>query len=124
MEYYKATKKSDDVYEVYSENGTAKTYTVDLSRKSCTCPDHTYRHRECKHQGIARWAEGEISWLELIRAHRTINGPVEICYNGYGAQVGPEVIPEPTTKPKLTFTHIEPVDQYAEDMELFERVVL
>ena len=47
----------------------SKKYVV--SAQSCTCPDHTFRHRECKHMKMfildlsdPGWTEEDESWLK------------------------------------------------------------
>lgn len=40
-------------YQVKSQSNGG-TYTVDLAKGSCTCPDYEFRQRECKHPKAAR----------------------------------------------------------------------
>ncbi len=37
------------VYRVPSESTRGRWYTVDLVARTCTCPDHEFRDRRCKH---------------------------------------------------------------------------
>lgn len=46
---------------VRADNSGAEPYTVDLNRKSCTCPAAYYRSGECKHVSALRAA---LKWLE------------------------------------------------------------
>jgi hypothetical protein len=41
--------EEEDLYTVTSERNEEKYYTVDLQVKSCTCGDHKFRGRICKH---------------------------------------------------------------------------
>ena len=38
----------DDIIKIKSSNGK-KTYSVNKTKKTCECPDYTYRERICKH---------------------------------------------------------------------------
>jgi len=44
------------LFEVTKETGDR--YTVDTRELRCTCPDHRYRHNECKHVHAVRYATG------------------------------------------------------------------
>jgi hypothetical protein len=52
MPGYLFKKLSPGAFEVESPKGD--TYRVDTAAGSCTCPDATYRKRECKHLKMAR----------------------------------------------------------------------
>ena len=60
------TKLKDGVYIVASQ-WSAKSYTVDMKARSCTCPDHVYRHLDCKH----------VLAVEAFRERATAPAPVD-----------------------------------------------
>ena len=40
---------SQNIIHEQSHTDPNKSYTINISNKSCTCPDFTYRNRVCKH---------------------------------------------------------------------------
>lgn len=51
-----ATKRPDGTFAVDSFRGEGKSYVVDLTTETCSCPDHQKRGHErmCKHQRAVR----------------------------------------------------------------------
>ena len=45
--FYLLEKAFDNNFAEYEKN--KKIYTVNLTKKTCTCPDFIYRKRQCKH---------------------------------------------------------------------------
>lgn len=48
VEYEVQRRLDDSGFSVWRD-GAAEPYVVSLRERSCTCPDHVYRQRICKH---------------------------------------------------------------------------
>lgn len=92
-EYLTVIPDAPGMYEVVSHSGS--TYTVDGRDGACTCPDHEYRDRRCKH--IAR--------VELETGRKAIPAWVD-----------------PDDLPRDFSAHVERDPAWADDRDLRARV--
>jgi len=64
-EYHTVIHEGGDVYSVTSQSGSE--YRVDAREGRCTCPDHQYREKTCKH----------ILRVAVVRGERVITAAID-----------------------------------------------
>lgn len=64
-EYHTVINEGGDIYSVTSQSG--REYMIDAREERCTCPDHQYRKKMCKH----------ILRVALVRGERVIPAAID-----------------------------------------------
>lgn len=63
LEYMTVIEDSDDAYRVVSESGSE--YRVDLTERTCSCPDHQHRGVACKHLRRVEFMTGDVPYTAV-----------------------------------------------------------